>query len=53
MAARDMFTGTKLGLKIRDGQSSKVGSTPRIQALNGMMHAERPNLDIFRAKVLT
>lgn len=53
MAARDMFTGTKLGLKIRDGQSSKVGSTPRIQALNGMMHAERPNLDIFRARVLT
>ncbi|MBQ1401213.1 MAG: hypothetical protein IIY99_02565, partial [Firmicutes bacterium] len=53
MAAKNMFTGAKLGLGIRDGQSSKVGSTPRIQALNGMMHAERPNCDIFRARVLT
>ncbi|MBR6444416.1 MAG: hypothetical protein IKS63_03175 [Firmicutes bacterium] len=53
MAAKDMFTGAKWGLSIRDGQSAQVGSTPRIQALNGMMHAERPNCDIFRAKVLT
>lgn len=45
--------GAKLGLEIRDGKIAKVGSTKRIQELNGMLHAERPNGDIFRAKVLT
>ncbi|MGI6751405.1 MAG: pyruvate formate lyase family protein [Anaerovoracaceae bacterium] len=46
-------SGAKLGLEIRDGKIAKVGSTKRIQELNGMLHAERPNGDIFRAKVLT
>lgn len=46
-------TGAKLGLEIRDGKIAKVGSTKRIQELNGMLHAERPNGDIFRARVLT
>jgi choline trimethylamine-lyase len=45
--------GAKMGLEIRDGKIAKVGSTKRIQELNGMLHAERPNGDIFRAKVLT
>jgi len=45
--------GAKLGLEIRDGKIAKVGSTKRIQELNGMLHAERPNGDIFRARVLT
>ncbi len=45
--------GAKMGLQIRDGKVAKVGSTKRIQELNGMLHAERPNADIFRAKVLT
>ena len=45
--------GAKLGLEIRDGKLAKVGSTKRIQELNGMLHAERPNGDIFRARVLT
>ncbi|HHU17248.1 MAG TPA: hypothetical protein GXZ70_03355 [Clostridiales bacterium] len=45
--------GAKMGLEIRDGKIAKVGSTKRIQELNGMLHAERPNGDIFRARVLT
>lgn len=47
------LSGAKMGLEIRDGKLAKVGSTKRIQELNGMLHAERPNGDIFRAKVLT
>ena len=45
--------GAKMGLEIRDGKIAKVGSTKRIQELNGMLHAERPNGDIFRARILT
>lgn len=46
-------TGGQLGLEMRSGKISKVGSTKRIQELNGMMHAERPSVDIFRSKIFT
>ena len=53
MSEVDVSSGAKLGLKIRDGQCAKVGSTKRIQELNGMLHANRPNIDIHRTKVFT
>ena len=47
-------TGTAaLGQNLRAGTVAKVGSTKRIQELNGMLHGNRPNVDITRAKVYT
>jgi pyruvate-formate lyase len=45
--------GAKLGNELRAGTVSKVGSTKRIQELNGMLHANRPNVDITRARAFT
>lgn len=42
-----------LGQNLRAGTVAKVGSTKRIQELNGMLHGNRPNVDITRAKVYT
>ena len=41
--------GAALGNELRAGTVAQVGSTKRIQALNGMLHANRPNVDITRA----
>ncbi len=45
--------GGALGQQIRSGSVAKVGSTKRIQELNGMLHANRPNVDITRTKAYT
>lgn len=45
--------GAKLGNELRAGTVSKTGSTKRTQELNGMLHANRPNLDITRARAFT
>ncbi len=45
--------GAKLGNELRAGSVSKVGSTKRIQELNGMLHSNRPNVDITRARAFT
>lgn len=45
--------GAKLGNELRAGTVSKTGSTKRTQELNGMLHANRPNVDITRARVFT
>ena len=37
--------GAALGNELRAGTVAQVGSTKRIQALNGMLHANRPNVD--------
>ena len=43
----EKHTGTAaLGQAIRAGTIAKVGSTKRIQELNGMLHGNRPNVDI-------
>ncbi len=42
-----------MGQNLRAGTIAKVGSTKRIQELNGMLHGNRPNVDITRAKVYT
>ena len=50
----EKHTGTAaLGQAIRAGTIAKVGSTKRIQELNGMLHGNRPNVDITRAQVYT
>ena len=47
-------TGTAaLGQNLRAGTIAKVGSTKRVQELNGMLHGNRPNVDITRARVYT
>lgn len=45
--------GAALGNELRAGTCAKVGSTKRIQELNGMLHNNRPNVDITRAQVYT
>lgn len=45
--------GGALGQAIRSGSVAKVGSTKRIQELNGMLHKNRPNVDITRARAYT
>ena len=45
--------GAALGNQLRAGTVAKVGSTKRIQELNGMLHANRPNVDITRARAYT
>lgn len=45
--------GGALGQAIRSGSVAKVGSTKRIQELNGMLHSNRPNIDITRARAYT
>ena len=45
--------GAALGNELRAGTVAKVGSTKRIQELNGMLHANRPNVDITRARAYT
>lgn len=45
--------GAALGNQLRAGTVAKVGSTKRIQELNGMLHNNRPNVDITRAQVYT
>lgn len=45
--------GAALGNELRAGTIAKVGSTKRIQELNGMLHNNRPNVDITRAQVYT
>ena len=45
--------GAALGNELRAGTVAKVGSTRRIQELNGMLHANRPNVDITRARAYT
>ncbi|OUO59606.1 MULTISPECIES: pyruvate formate lyase family protein [Collinsella] len=45
--------GAKLGNELRAGTVAKTGSTKRTQELNGMLHANRPNLDITRARAFT
>ncbi len=46
-------SGGQLGLDLRSGKVTMVGSTRRIQQLNGMMHAKRPSVDIHRSQVYT
>ena len=45
--------GAALGNELRAGTVAQVGSTKRIQALNVMLHANRPNVDITRARAYT
>ena len=45
--------GAALGNELRAGTVAQVGSTKRIQELNGMLHANRPNVDITRARAYT
>lgn len=45
--------GAALGNELRAGTVAQVGSTKRIQALNGMLRANRPNVDITRARAYT
>ncbi len=45
--------GAALGNELRSGAVAKVGSTRRIQELNGMLHSNRPNVDITRARAYT
>ena len=45
--------GAALGNELRAGTVAQVGSTKRIQALNGMLHANRPNVDITQARAYT
>lgn len=45
--------GGALGNSLRAGSVAKSGSTKRIQELNGMLHANRPNVDITRARAFT
>lgn len=45
--------GAALGNELRAGTVAQVGSTKRIQALNGMLHANRPNVGITRARAYT
>lgn len=45
--------GAALGNELRAGTVAQVGSTKRIQALNGMLHANRPNVEITRARAYT
>ena len=45
--------GAARGNELRAGTVAQVGSTKRIQALNGMLHANRPNVDITRARAYT
>lgn len=45
--------GGQLGQAIRSGNVAKSGSTKRTQELNGMLHANRPNVDITRARAYT
>lgn len=45
--------GAALGNELRAGTVAQVGSTKRIQALNSMLHANRPNVDITRARAYT
>ena len=42
-----------LGQNLRTGNIVKLGSTKRIQELNGMLHGNHPSIDITRAKVYT
>lgn len=53
MAQKNPSAGAALGNVLRCGKASKVGSTKRIQELNGMLHDEVPNIDITRAKAYT
>ena len=53
MAEVTMECGSKLGMEWRDGTSAEVGSTRRIQQLNRMLHANRPNVDIHRTQCFT
>lgn len=48
-----MMGTTALGQNLRAGTIAKLGSTKRIQELNGMLHGNRPNIDITRARVYT
>lgn len=45
--------GSKGGMDLRTGQVTEVGCTKRIQKLNGILHASRPNLDIHRTRIFT
>lgn len=45
--------GAALGNELRSGTAAKVGSTKRTQELNGMLHGNRPNIDITRARAFT
>ena len=42
-----------MGQELRAGPVAKIGSTKRIQELNGMLHSSRPNVDITRSRVYT
>ena len=44
--------GAALGNQLRAGTVAKVGSTKRIQELNGMLHANRPNVDILQGEAI-
>ena len=45
--------GSRIGMELRDGKVSAVGSTPRIRRLNEQLHASRPNLEMQRTRVFT
>lgn len=45
--------GGQLGLHIRNGKLAKTGSTRRIQELNGLLHGNRPSIDIQRSRAFT
>ena len=51
--AETELKGGQLGQSIRSGNTAKSGSTKRIQELNGMLHSNRPNIDITRARAHT
>ncbi len=53
MAEKKACAGAALGNVLRAGTVSKVGSTRRVQNLNGMLHAEKPNVDITRCRAFT
>ncbi len=53
MSAKQESMGGALGLEMRSGKVTKVGSTKRIQELNGLLHSTRPSIDIQRVRAYT
>lgn len=53
MMAVSTLKGGQLGQEIRSGNVAKSGSTRRTQELNGLLHSNRPNVDITRARAYT
>ncbi len=45
--------GSEAARALRAGKQAAVGSTPRIQNLNQLMHNHRPRIDMHRTRVMT